>query len=367
MDHSPADYANEGNTVGVGPSFGVTQKTGTDKEDKLDVSWYDGQSMKVKQVLAWVCPAAGTRLRVKDPFRKSGQLLLEVKGYSKRGVQLVVQSLTKEAVSPNKRKRNPGTKKTTTRKPSPQTGGKKQRKRSARQAKIRKRLELANLLESSNDSDASEYAKADARWARFRRKQLDAAANKKIVEQVVLREQDLVDEVFDKEDWICFIDRVAREYLYLHDRNYPLDAMHLYRESAMAGAVSVIMTQLVPKTVKPMDGNMEEIVPATQRIVEYALELKGKPKPEKENSSGWVAAKLKSGEVLTFRECDEHPELMDAKVARTMATWYKKGSRTGGYMLSPDQTIPGPEELYKLSDRRVGRRRATVGGVVVSA
>jgi hypothetical protein len=233
---------------------------------------------------------------------------------------------------------------------------------------MRKRQELANRSKSSTDSDDSEYDKADARWARFRRKQqLDAAAHKKIVEQVVLREQDLVDEVFDKEDWICFIGRVAREYLYLHDRNYPLDVMHLYRESVMKSAVSVIMTQLRPLTVKPMDGNLEEIVPATQRIVECALELKGKPKAEKINSSGWVAARLKSGEVLTFRECDEHPELMDAKVARTMASWYKKGSRTGGYMLSPDQTIPGPEELYKLSDRRVGRRRATVGGVVVSA
>jgi hypothetical protein len=114
MDHSPDDYANEGNTVGVGPSFGYTKKTGTDKEDRLDVSWYDGQTAPVKQVLAWVCPPAGTLIRVKDPFRESGQLLLEIKGYSQRGVQLLVQSLTKKTVSPKKRKRNPDAKKTTT-------------------------------------------------------------------------------------------------------------------------------------------------------------------------------------------------------------------------------------------------------------
>ena len=201
---------------------------------------------------------------------------------------------------------------------------------------------------------------ADARWVRFRRKQLDAAANKRLVAQVVLREQELVDNTFDKEQWISFADRVAREYRFLHDRNFPEDCMHLYREAPMASAVSVILTQLRPLVVRPMDGKLSDIVPATQRIVEHALELSGNPKKEKSNTSTWIASRLKSGDI-TYRECDEHPELMDGKIAQTMADWYKKGSETGAYLLKKGQRVPGPEELYQLSDRRVGRRRATVG------
>ena len=183
---------------------------------------------------------------------------------------------------------------------------------------------------------------------------------KKLVEQVVLREQELVDEVFDKEQWICFADRVAREYLFLHARNFSDDTMHLYREATMTSAVSVIMTQLRPKVVRPMDGKLIDIVPAVQRIVEHALELSGKPVEEKSHTVIWIASKIKSGD-MTFRECDEHPELMDAKVQKTMAEWYKRGSETGTYLTRKGQRVPGPEELYKLSDNRVGRRRATVG------
>ena len=201
---------------------------------------------------------------------------------------------------------------------------------------------------------------ADARWKRFRRKQLDDAANKRLVEQVVVREQELVDNTFDKEQWICFADRVAREYLFLHSRNFPDDTMHLYREAPMTSAVSVVLTQLRPLVVRPMDGKLSDIVPATQRIVEHALKLSGKPKKEKSNTSTWIASRLKSGDI-TYRECDEHPELMDGKIAQTMADWYKKGSETGAYLLKKGQRVPGPEELYQLSDRRVGRRRATVG------
>ena len=287
---------------------------------------------------------------------------LNVYAYYKLIYLLVVKAPSKTgAASP--------VKKTSPRKQTPKKNSPKQRKKNDRikRMQLRQRLAVAqppspNASEDSDDSSAP----TDARWLRFRRAQLDDEVSKKIVEQVVLREQELADNIFGKEQWICFIDRVAREYLYLHARNYPKDEMHLYRESPMTSAVSVIMTQLRPLVIAPMEGNLKEIVPATQRIVEFALELSGKPKVEKPNSSGWVAAKLKSGD-MTFRECDEHPELMDAKVSKTMAKWYKKGSKTGAYMLSPGQTIPGPEALYKLSDRRVGRRRATVGGVVVPA
>ena len=89
----------------------------------------------------------------------------------------------------------------------------------------------------------------------------------------------MIDETFDKEQWICFVDRVTREYLFLHDRNFSGDTIHLYREATMTSSVSVVLTQLRPLT---MDGKLCDIVPAVQRIIDHALDLSDKPKKEKE-------------------------------------------------------------------------------------
>ena len=375
MDHSPSDYKSTGNPIGVGACFGVTVKHGTDKDNQLDVEWYDGERLAVKQVLSWTCPPVGSKLRVKDPVREGRLLLIEIEGYSQRGVTLFVTPIYKkgETQKPNlilktkrkrKQKSRPPARKPTPQKKSPQPE-KRDRKRkptpqkkSPRKKKVVRREKLTSEDEGF-DSEFSSTTPADSRWKRFRRDPLDALVTKKIIEQVVIREQELIDESFDKEQWICFVDRVAREYLFLHDRNFSGDTMHLYREATMTSAVSVVLTQLRPLTVKPMDGKLCEIVPAVQRIIEHALDLSGKPKKEKSNTPTWIAAKVESGD-MTFRECDQHPELMDAKVQRTMMEWYKKGSKTGAYMLREGQRVPGPEELYQLSDRRVGRRRATV-------
>ena len=126
MDHSPSDYKSTGNPIGVGACFGVTVKHGTDKDNQLDVEWYDGERLAVKQVLSWTCPPVGSKLRVKDPVREGRQLLIEIEGYSQRGVTLFVTPVYKkgETQKPNlilktKRKRKHKSR-PPARKPTPQ-------------------------------------------------------------------------------------------------------------------------------------------------------------------------------------------------------------------------------------------------------
>ena len=98
MDHWPEEYQTEDNPLGVGSCFGVSQTDGTDKDGQLDVSWYDGKRVSVKQVLSWECPPVGAKLRVKDPIRGGRQLVIDILGYSSRGVTLYATAVHKKGV-----------------------------------------------------------------------------------------------------------------------------------------------------------------------------------------------------------------------------------------------------------------------------
>ena len=56
------------NPIGVGKHFGVVACDALDPDkkadnDSLDVNWYDGERIPIKQVLTWLCPPKGTILR----------------------------------------------------------------------------------------------------------------------------------------------------------------------------------------------------------------------------------------------------------------------------------------------------------------
>ena len=89
--------------------------------------------------------------------------------------------------------------------------------------------------------------------------------------------------------------------------------MHLHRETVLRTAVTTVLPQLRPKVVKPLEGNVADIVEATQPMVETILELAGQKAAEKEGTSLWVAARIKKQDY-SYVDCVEHPELMQDMV-----------------------------------------------------
>ena len=339
-------YKDKDNPVGVGKHFGVLTHDDIDPHKKagrneLDVDWFDGKRIPIKQVLCWLCPPKGTQLRCITKPGDDKIYNIEVQGYSSRGVSLIVQHVGFKG-------------KKTSRKASVTP-----RKAPQKTKRGRKKTRLRNTRAKIRLTSESEDACPSTTWKRFKRERLSAEVRAKLVEEVVKREQEICDEVFDKFRWIPFANRVTREYTYLHTKRYNKDVMHLHRETVLAAAVPVILDQLKPLVVRPLDGNRDEIVEACQRILEAAFDLPGLQKEEKKSSKGWINYKLQTGKY-TCKECVEYPEFMDAKVKALMQEMIKLGSETGAYVLKEGQVVPGPDALYQLSELRVGRRRATV-------
>ena len=146
-----------------------------------------------------------------------------------------------------------------------------------------------------------------------------------------IREQHVCDEVFGKNQFICFLDRVCREYVSAHKRLHRTDVMHLHRETVLRTAVSNILPQLRPKVVKPLEGNVSDIVEAIQPMVETILDLCGQKAAEKEGTSLWVAARIKKDDY-SYADCCEHPDLMLAMVDKKIALYRSKGSPDGSHI-----------------------------------
>ena len=372
MEHHHSYKNKSDNTIGVGKHFGVVACDALDPDkkadnDSLDVNWYDGERIPIKQVLTWLCPPKGTILRcITKPDQPTKIYNIEITGYSARGVCVLSQHVGYKGRS---RKRKQATKKAKTSPKPKKTNPKKKTKTdnkataSKRKRKIGTKNEKPKLMISDSDdghsSDDSLPTCPSRAWKRFRRAKLPDIIRDKLVEEVNIRESEICDSTFDKFQWIPFLNRVAREYRYLHKRRFANDVMHLHREQILVAAVATIMDQLKPLVVKPLEGNRAEIVSACQRMIETAFGLAGLKKQEKKSSAAWIASVIKSGKY-TCRECDKYPELMDAKVTSMMNAMIKMGSPTGAYILQDGQQVPSPDALYQLSERRVGRRRATV-------
>ena len=116
------------------------------------------------------------------------------------------------------------------------------------------------------------------------------------------REDQLVDVGFDTTQWMCFLDRAAREYLFLHTKHHKNDRMHLYRESVLGSALANVLAQV---TSSPFDGDMDDIMAASQPIIEIALDLSG-PICEKQETKAWIEQKIADGDY-SFKECDQYP------------------------------------------------------------
>ena len=397
------------NPVGVGPYFGRTTKSGL-KCDKLSVAWCDKKKLPVKQTLTWLCPPINPEkgLRVKDP--ETGEyVLIFILGYVKRGVKLLVQDIPENKkkapaktataktapASPKKRKAPPPKKnirkkksnaktkeqqtptKTPPKKKSRPKNNNKGKRTPAKKTHWRERspapenrmvtryhrrkhTSVRRKLDSAaeDDEDTSEDTSgvdADIRWKRFRRPELAPAQHLRLQNEVEQRGQ-LGD--YSLAQWLCFVDRVAREYCHLHKKLYKNDAMHLRREVVLKSAIAVVASQVQPKSLRPAKSHMPELLETVQPILEIALDLVGPKANEKKYSRGWIAEKIKSGKI-TYADCAAFPELMDAKVTKCIADAMAAGSEDGLIMLKPGEKPVGPDEIYVLSSSRVGRRRAT--------
>ena len=112
----------------------------------------------------------------------------------------------------------------------------------------------------------------------------------------------------------------------------------------------------------PFDGNMEDIMAASQPIIEIALDLSG-PISEKQETKAWIKQKIADGDY-SYKECDEYPELMEAYVEKKIAQCIAQGDKNGFLVLKPGEEPVGSEVTYQLCSTRVGRRRATASDVV---
>ena len=184
---------------------------------------------------------------------------------------------------------------------------------------------------AAGSSSASDEEDPSESWYRFRRQELTHEQRATLIEQVCIREQHVCDEVFGKNQFICFLDRVCREYVSAHKRLHRTDVMHLHRETVLRTAVSKILPQLRPKVVKPLEGNVSDIVEAIQPMVETILDLCGQKAAEKEGTSLWVAARIKKDDY-SYADCCEHPDLMQAMVDKKIALYRSKGSPDGSHI-----------------------------------
>ena len=84
--------------------------------------------------------------------------------------------------------------------------------------------------------------------------------------------------LFCKGKWICFLERVVRQYRHEHERLSRRDPMHLSRESILKSAVNTVCAQIRPKRKKtslPCEGDKAQIIKIVQPIVESTLKLAG--------------------------------------------------------------------------------------------
>ena len=386
MEHSPDEFKTPENPIGVGPYFGVTCDDGLDCMNKLLVHWCDKKTMKIPIVLSWLCPPVTkkTPVRVKDP--DSGKVVqLHIVEYTKRGVKLLVQdvenvanNVEKTTAAAVKKRKSSATEKSAVKKK--QRVRKKQSVRKKHAAEEAKQIaakparrsprrskpaspKIAGDEETVDEDDETpeEFEDADIRWKRFYRAPLKPEQFSLLVENVDLREQD---SPLDKNQWHCFVDRVAREYLYLHARNHKQDHMHLHRETVLTSATAAVIAQIKPCSVRPCRRDVPEMLKCLQPIIEIVLNLCGPKAVEKSNTSAWIADLIKSGDY-GFRDCSEHPELMEDYVAKKIIECNAEGSATGALVLKPGEEPIGPDQCYTLSSNRVGRRRATASAVIV--
>ena len=216
-----------------------------------------------------------------------------------------------------------------------------------------------------NDPSSDQEHPSIKKWMRFRRKPLSSEQLRLIDEQVVLRESELViDSNFDKTQWHCFMNRVAREYLYVHNTLHKDDEMHLHRETVLESALATVLSQVRPVNQYPFAGDMTEIMLSAQPILEIALNLSG-PAKIKKNTMAWIAEKTNSPGDITYAECDQYPELMEAYVEHKIAECIAAGNKNGYLVLHKGEKPVGTDKVYTLCSTRVGRRRALASDVVM--
>ena len=155
------------------------------------------------------------------------------------------------------------------------------------------------------------------------------------------------------------MDRLTREYVYLHKKLHKDDVMHLHRETVLQSALATVLDQIKPATQLPLGGDEPTIMQTVQPMLEIALQLSGPTAAERAHTKAWIQEKIQTGDY-SFKECSEFPELMDAYVHKKMAEAIAAGSTTGRLVLQPGEEPVGPEATYTLCTKRVGRRRATV-------
>jgi len=226
-------------------------------------------------------------------------------------------------------------------------------------------LRLAGAQKDKDDDDVPVSLEtnppADAKWLCYRRRnRLTQDQTKRLEELLQSSVEDICDEVFELHQWRCFMDRVVREYKYLHSVHKKNDRMHLHRETVLKSAIASVLQQLKPRVIRPLDGDVPNILAAVQPMVEITLQLPGPPGPARVGTAAWLQNKIKEDNYFLM-ECHEYKVLMDDRVQKKIQTCVTAGSSTGFPLLHKGAVVPGPEKLYELCCTGEGRRRrATV-------
>jgi len=314
------------NKYGVGKSFG---KVLNPFNKKWDILWLDDETREeMDPCLLGSAPAPGTTIK----WKRVDYTLDSYGGDSKGHAHLSAGQKKKRTATKKIRKRQKGV-------------SRKQRQLDAKNKSVQKALAAAALLANADKIPA------DHKWKRFRRVQLVPSQFNMLVTMVKASKQALVDEVFDLRQWIAFADRVSREYMHIHNRFKAKDTMHLFREQTLKSAVTMVLGQLKPLYVKPLDGKVPNITAVMQPILEKVFKLSG-PTREKQQ-------KKKKNDTLYLHDCTKSKELMAAWVAKKIELYYDKDTNPTGAFLNESVEVPDIEATYCLSSTRVGRRRAT--------
>ena len=93
-------------------------------------------------------------------------------------------------------------------------------------------------------------------------------------------------------------------------------------------------------------------------MLEFILKLPG-TNISASHDVTWAKDKI-SNDDWTFEELAMHPELMEMWIDKQIQLAVEAGSEDGSPILPKRFKVPGPDEIYKLSSTRLGRRRATV-------
>ena len=345
---------NENNKYCVGPYFGVTCGDNLSSKYVL-VDWFDKKVMKIPTInVCLVPPPEDTTKGVLNGDR----VVLTIKGYSGKGVSAWVQKVLENKHQPTSTADNNDNNAPDAAAAGPVTSTADDNNDNTNAPDAAAAGPVTSTADN-NDNNAPDAADLptftfipDRRWTRFRRPSLSLEETKTLRDVVDVTEFE--EDDFDGNMWICFVDRVAREYFFLHSRHG--DSLHCNRESLLKSAVAVVQDTLRPRHLRPFDGDKTTIVSKLQPWIEKIFSMPGEDMHAERGTTAWINARLKHRDY-TLGQASEYKQLLDDFVKYQV----KNGDKNGYPILTSDNNqVVGPDTTYDLCVSRVGMPRSKV-------